>query len=382
MNVEEKLLLNACKCFFDKTALSVPDNIDWKRFCTLAQNHNLIGVCHCVFNKNKASVPEDVRAAFLNKFYNLVYLYERQTAAANDIRRCLSDAGIRHIFFKGAVLRELYPVPESRAMSDIDLIVAESDKNAAKKALESVGFNCYAPNGTVREFERGGVKAEVHTRLLTEFGETAFDNVFDYAEFDGFEGRLDNSFHLAYLIAHIAHHFKFYGAGAKLILDLAFVQSRYKIDREAVFCILKSAGLEKFGKIIFTVTYRWFDVGEEYPFDTAAVEEYLMKNGAFGSLADNKSAVVVRRGIENGGDFSPFKAKLRLAFPSYSQMRNIPYIKFIDGRPWLTPWAWCYRFVYNIKNRREFTESTVKNIDKRAGDAARAELAFFEEIGL
>jgi hypothetical protein len=49
--------------------------------------------------------------------------------------------------------------------------------------------------------------------------EEPFCNAFDYAVFDGFEGTFDNNFHFAYLIAHTAHHFKFYGAGIKLILS-------------------------------------------------------------------------------------------------------------------------------------------------------------------
>lgn len=61
----------------------------------------------------------------------------------------------------------------------------------------------------------------MHTKIISEFGDNAFNDAFENSVFDGCKGELNNDYHFAYLIAHIAHHFKFYGAGLKLILDLA-----------------------------------------------------------------------------------------------------------------------------------------------------------------
>lgn len=71
---------------------------------------------------------------------------------------------------------------------------------------------------------------EIHTKLINHYDEEPFCNAFDYAVFDGFEGTFDNNFHFAYLIAHTAHHFKFYGAGIKLIVDLAIMLKNSNID--------------------------------------------------------------------------------------------------------------------------------------------------------
>lgn len=382
MDKEEKLLLNICQCFFDGTPLTVPDDIDWKRFCTLAKNHNLIGICHCVFNSNQQTVPDKIQSVFLDKFYDLIYLCERQTLAIDDIKACFEREQIPFILFKGAVLREIYPVKESRAMGDIDLLVKEQDRDRAKKALGTIGFICHAPNGAVREYKRDNVNLEVHSRLFVEFGDNAFCDAFENASFSGFEGRLDDNYHTAYLIAHIAHHFKFYGAGVKMILDLAFMLKNRKTDADSVLSILRPLNLETFAKEIFSVTFHWFKVGKEYNKSTAKTEEYLLKCGAFGSLNQNTGAVIARRDMEQGKSSTPFATRLRLAFPSYSRMKNIPYIKFIEGRPWLTPYAWCYRFIYNFKNRKEFTKNTLKSIDDTSSRIADEELKYFEEIGL
>lgn len=382
MDKEEKLLLNICQCYFDGTAPNISDDIDWKRFCTLAKNHNLIGICHCVFNSNQQTVPDKIQSVFLDKFYDLIYLCERQTLAIDDIKACFEREQIPFILFKGAVLRDIYPVKESRAMGDIDLLVKEQDRDRAKKALGTIGFICHAPNGAVREYKRDNVNLEVHSRLFVEFGENAFCDAFENASFRGFEGRLDDNYHTAYLIAHIAHHFKFYGAGVKMILDLAFMLKNCKTDADSVLSILRPLNLDTFAKEIFSVTFHWFKVGKEYNKSTAKTEEYLLKCGAFGSLNQNTGAVIARRDMEQGKSSTPFATRLRLAFPSYSRMKNIPYIKFIEGRPWLTPYAWCYRFIYNFKNRKEFTKNTLKSIDDTSSRIADEELKYFEEIGL
>ena len=64
-------------------------------------------------------------------------------------------------------------------------------------------------------------------------------------------------------------------------------------------------------------------------------------------------------------------------------MKEIPYIKFIEDRPYLTPLAWAYRLFYNIKNRKDFMKTAVSEL---GSDNARAQAAdeydYFKEIGL
>ena len=134
---------------------------------------------------------------------------------------------------------------------------------------------------------------------------------------------------------------------------------------------------------MLTVTYRFFGVGKDYGMDTADVEEYLLKNGAFGNAKENKGVTLARRELEQGKKYSPFMTKLRLVFPPYSKLKEIDYIKFIDGRPWLILYAWVYRIIYNFKNRKEFTKKAVNSLDDEKTKAlAEKELEFLKEIGL
>lgn len=48
-------------------------------------------------------------------------------------------------------------------MGDIDILIKERHREAARVALKKAGFDCDASNGAVREFSRSGVRLEVHT---------------------------------------------------------------------------------------------------------------------------------------------------------------------------------------------------------------------------
>lgn len=389
MDKEEKYLVEICNAFLhNNKKLSEPEkNIELQKLLKLAVHHNLIAVCQCVLHDKKSDNSE--YSAFLNclrdGFLDSYYLFNLQSECLNDLKKIFEKNKIRHIFFKGSVIREYYPIPEARVMGDIDVLIKPEDRNNVKKILEDAGFKCTAQNGPVFDYSRENVLVEVHTKIINEFGENAFSDAFERACFEdgNYTGTLDDNYHFAYLIAHIAHHFRFYGAGIRFVLDLAVFQTNRKIDMNNVFTILKNVNLDYFAKVILSVCYEWFGIGQKYIDDTQKTQEYLCRCGTFGSLQTNKGAVIVRRELEEGKSFSSFKSRLHLAFPSYSKLKDIPYIKFIDGKPWLTPYAWCYRFYFNLKNRKEFMKKTVNQLgDEETQSLAKEELAYFKEIGL
>ena len=385
MNREEKFLIEICRAYLNKGDVEFDRDINWKELFKLAKHHNLLGICYCVLNnsKHKELIPGIFIKSVEEKFFDYVYIFELQKKCLIEVEDLLTASQTRHILFKGAVLRNLYPVPESRAMGDIDLLIPRNDRDKVKAVLTGAGFDCTEQNGPVYNYRKDGVLLEVHTDIISEFGADAFSDAFENATFDGCTGYLDDSYHLAYLIAHTAHHFKFYGAGIRHILDLAVLQMERQIELDKVLGLLKKINLDTFGKVILSVCREWFGVGEKFTDNIDSTCLYLCRCGVFGSLQENKGAIVSRKEMEKDENMSPFMIKLRLAFPPYEKLKNINYIKFIDGRPWLTPYAWCYRFFYNLKNRRSFMTNTVSEIgDEKTKKLAQKELDYFKEIGL
>lgn len=395
MKNEEKILLELCKSFFDNTKPIIKNKIeiDDKQFFKFIEEHNLVGVCHCAIHsaENENPFSDQLKKAMQKCFVDYIFRYECQNVALNEINELFEKEQIRYVLFKGACLRELYPIPEARAMGDIDLLIDINDRNRVKSLMAKNGYICADKSDNVYTYKKANAEIEVHTEIITEFGRECFSNAFDNAHFEGMKGELEDNYHFAYLIAHTANHLKYTGAGVRFILDLAIMQREKNINMDKVFSILESINLVTFAKVILSICYEWFGVGQAYTTNTDRVKEYLLEDGVFGSLKDDIRATLSRlvqlktldEGKVNEKNSSSIKLKLKLAFPSYETMRKSSYINFIDGRPYLLPVAWVYRIGYNLKNSPKHMKQTIKNIDDEKTIAlVKEEQEFFEEIGL
>ena len=390
MTKEKEYLVKLCGDFLNNNKPTLDESIDYSMLFEFSNAHNLSAVVFSVLKNapNKSIIDESIYKKFEDDFYNAVFRYSLQGSVIEEISALFEKNEIKHIFFKGAQIRDYYPVCEARVMGDVDVLISPENRDRAKAILCENGYALVNSNGPVYDYSKNGVTVEVHTKIISgkvgsSNAETCFLDAIDNADFEGYCGKLGNSYHFAYLLTHIAHHFWFYGAGIKLILDLAAFLRSEKVDLNAVLEKMKEIGLEDFAKVVLSVCKKWFDEGGDFGADIKTTEEFLVSFGAFGNLNRNKAAVVERKELEEGKETSKFKTKLRLAFPPYEKLKNIPYISFIEGRPYLIGAAWAYRFYYNFKNRRAFVKKATHSIgSEQTKDLAKKELDYFEEIGL
>lgn len=387
---EELYLIKICSAYLDRLAMHLEESVDYSRLFSVSREHNLLAIVYSVIKTadNKDIIPNNIYKKFEDAFYETIIRYDAQSAVKEMLDRILCENEIKHIFFKGSVIREYYPVPEVRAMGDIDILIEPEKRDTVRSLLISNGFEVKNANGPVYDYVKDGVLIEMHTNLVNgkvgnSCAEKYFKDAMSKAEYDGYNGCFDADYHFAYLITHIAHHFWFYGAGIKLILDLAVMQKHFDINFRVVMAHMQKLGLEQFAKVILTVCRKWFGVGVDYGADTQVTEKFITYFGAFGNSKRNNASVVQRKELEEGKHTSPLATRLRLLFPSYNKIKDIPYIKFINGRPYLLPLAWVYRMVYNIRYRRTFVMEVNSSIGSDITNTlAQKELAYFEEIGL
>ena len=388
MTKEQEFMLCCLRAYFEGKKNNTEVDIDPKAFYEFCNAHNLAPIVFSTVKDNVA-LRNDKNAfeAFKTAFYDAIVNYDMQKAVIDELGELLTANKVDHIFFKGSQLKEYFPVPELRLMSDIDVLIRLADREKVKTLFTANGFELTEDNGPVYNYHKGDVLVECHTKIVSgkvgnADAENYFENAVNHAKFDGFCGELEPEYNLLYLLTHIAHHFWFYGAGVKMILDLAVFIKHFSPDIDSVVNKADELNLKLFSQIIFSICYDWFGVGKKYDVKTDDTKEFLLGFGAFGNINRNKAAVVRRKAIEDGHN-SGFMTKLALLFPSYKKMKNIPYIKFIDGRPYLLPFCWIYRIIYNFKNKKGFVKEATSDL---ASDETRAEaqkeFEYFEEIGL
>lgn len=179
------------------------------------------------------------------------------TEEKEKVDRALSEAGIRFLYLKGSVLKNLWGDPSFRYMGDADFYFAGDDA-ALRTALESVGYT--AKTFSSRDFSHHFVfykdpwfTIEPHYELFDSDDPFAgkLTDLFDRATPDpALPGRFDISEEDLYLhcLLHARKHIVHGGIGVRSFLDFVFLLRAYPdlTERARVRAFVTDGGLNAF----------------------------------------------------------------------------------------------------------------------------------------
>lgn len=366
MNPTETLLLTLLDCAIHEK--QPPEGCargaDWQALADLARSHHiealLLDAALAVPGENAPAreLIDQWQAAAMNTMMSQGAL----AIQASMLTQTLDEAGVKAVMLKGMALKALYPQPDLRTMSDLDLLVAPVQQEAAHAAMETAGY-------TVVEREPGvdvmrapeGLRVELHSQLFDKT-EEGFLSKLDEAVLFPIESAVREEVycgeawvfppqeHLAFLLLHMAKHLITTGFGLRQLADyLLFIEKRgSEIDFTALRAQMRALSLEGMMDALTDVCRRYLSLPDgpwsvKVPRETT--EELLgdiLDAGVFGksSKERTRSAAVVYRSFEAAdGD----KGRLRRAlFPSARTLKA-PYL-YARRHPWLLPVAWAHRF--------------------------------------
>ena len=275
-----------------------------------------------------------------------------QVFAAKEISTNFEKNGIRHQVLKGAIMKNLYPSPEMREMSDIDLVVYDESLDKAAKLMEDMG---YKNHGLVKHhmiFSKGNeLCVEVHWCL---FDANADKKQYVYFK-DNFKARLKEGakytyeFSLedfyVYMISHMSKHFFETGCGIRNLVDIYVYIQKYNeaLDWEYLKQELKTCGILDFEKNMRQLAFIWLEDKEcESFFDH--LFEYMVDSGIYGK---SENGIWSQLAKETSNDNT--NARWRFYFPSISFMKEKYH--WLEKAPFLLPTAWVIRGVTGIFNK-------------------------------
>ena len=136
-------------------------------------------------------------------------------------------------------------------------------------------------------------------------------------------------------------------------LDWAFLEAE-----------LERLKLLEFTRTCFALCRRWFGVDMPLgsgPLEKAFFEEAtdkVFRDGTFGLHNEQNEAAHSAKELSRA-EAPYWQTALALTwrklFPPYRDMQLVPWYHFVDGRPWLLPAAWVYRWFYTA--RHKFSQS-------------------------
>ena len=290
----------------------------------LAKEHDVLPIvaealeAYSLPDEYSAIVEKIARHKFV-AVHRVTSILSEQTA----VSQLFSEAGIRFILLKGAVIRNYYPEVWMRTSSDIDILLHKEDVEGAMELLKNkleYTFYTRSPHD-VSLFAPSGVHVELHFKLIEDarLPESAelLANAWEYAEpsrENGLEYIFNDEMYYFYHIAHMSKHFHNGGCGLRSFIDLWLMDNRMPCVADKRRKLLEKGGLDSFAKAVSALASVWLS-GTEHTDITRRIEEFILPAGVYGNI-DN---MVAAGGAKKGGKFAYIMSRL---FLPYEDLKN------------------------------------------------------------
>ena len=308
-----------------KTDLGALDDGTAERLLSLAEKHDLsFLVADGLLKSGSVDKGSPVFEQINNEIYKTIRRTEQFNHTIKTIKSIFSDAKIKFVPLKGAVIRGYYPNELMRTSCDIDILVPQEDFDRAIKLLGKNGFkklNIKKHHDVSLYY--GITHIELHFSLFERVQDIdtlllkAWDYMTPVSEYEYAETREYFMFHH---IAHMKYHFIGGGCGIKPFLDLFVLRQHNFYNEEKLYELLDITELRRFYDTVVKVTAVWFE-GQPSDGLTKKIEDYILNGGVFGTLENKMAMQSYFRG-------SRAKNLWRSAFPKYELMcGSYPVVK-------------------------------------------------------
>ncbi len=341
----------------------LPEKVDYNKLYSIAKVQRIDGILGFVLSNYNLINDQIIAQQFLNSYISSITVNTNMTHRFEKLAQHLTQNDIDVTVFKGYSVRKLYPVPELRSFSDVDILIKECDRKKAHSLMIDLGFDCVVDYGSVYNYKKGIEYYEFHTSLIstdildsesiTGYLNEAFEHS---SKIDLGICEFDDEFHLIYLISHIAKHIHCGGAGIRMYLDIAlFVKNKKDFDYIHFLKTAEKLGIDKFSCTVINAACSWFSINiplyvkNKHHVDTKTLEalySFTIDKGIFGNAMESSGEATVQLMKKKGSKHPKFDALLFIAFPPLKTMKLKH--KYLDKAPFLLPFAWLQRAFSNI----------------------------------
>ena len=374
------------------------DNVDWNELINLSRKHKIEGLIYSALNKAELleNIDEDKVKDLKKEVFFTGVTQISNMSKLEKVFNEFSKENVPVIVLKGLVVREYYPQPEQRSMSDADIFVKAKDINKSKKILIDLGYTEIDTEAShhIKYIKSGYPMIELHWHVMKRDG---FSDELDLFEDDIWDrtievkvkgakvlslGYEDLALHLC---MHMAAHLAASGFGVRQIADLVLLVEKkgHLIDWTLFINKAEEFGFKKFIIIMFKICNILFsmDIPKEmavYKIDDEEMFESLISTifdgGVYGKkdMASNFANQVAfnYKGKDSNATIGAIRRYFRFIFPSIETMSDkYSYARKIRI---LTPIAWIhhlfsgiFRKEYNFTDKIRFlTKGAKESVEK------------------
>lgn len=332
---------------------TVCQTIDWEAVYTLSKMNEVSAL---VYHQCKSFMPKEnpLKGAYAHYLFD----YAQRKRVIEEFKKTM--APFDFVFFKGAVLAELYPMPAFRSMGDVDVLIHQNDRDRVDTVLTTAGFQLKyrEPHALgTWHYEKNGILFEVHVQIVHEKMEgdlcyPYFCDIWNHIE----NGYIEPEAHLLFLLVHMKEHMMEKGIGFRQFLDVAVMEKQKVINWKNIAEDAKKIGCSKLLENVLAFNMEWFGIPSPIvvmPLDNAffmAATEKIFADGVFGYNNEDNVAGSAAIAVQRYGWMGRILLVWKGFFQPYRNMILIPEMQFLVGKKYLLPFAWVYRVILRRKD--------------------------------
>ena len=311
----------------------------------------------------------------------------RESLQQRELDAILARFEAEHISvlpLKGCVIKQLYPKPEMRYMSDTDLLFDPAQAASVRAALEELGYTTdrFAQGYTDLYSSPTQMNYELHRSLQNEgFNENScrfLDGLLSCARPKAgctYVLELPKEEHYAYLLCHFVKHLLNGGIGVRQVMDIYVCRHGWAFDEERLAALLRELELTDFASTLERLADHWFSSGA----GDAVTDElgaYILGSGTFGT--DERR--VADRMLKEQKKPNRARYVLRRVFPPFELMSF--YFPRLKKRPFLLPFYWLLRIFRGIFCRKRKLSNEMDTVLRTTNETLKERAAFYRRCGL
>ena len=343
---------------YKKPLPKIPEGFEWKQFLGLVNKNSFTSFIYDEIQKVEG-FPTQLFQPMKEQRQTEVWLCMMQKHYAEQLLNRFEAEGIRALPLKGLILRELFPHPHMRVMSDMDILIGIEKLQQSRQIMKELGFAVYRYDEHHDIYNRDQlISVELHKLLIVGEMEDYFQIGFERAkikEGTNYIYELSKEDFYIHMIGHMAYHFANGGIGIRLVLDVRVYMDHYKesLDWDYIETELQTAGLHTFAKQVEKLADVWF-LGETSNELIDELGEYIANSGYLGVEEHRDILEVVKQTGDGSGKKAKRRAVVEAIFPDYKTMTFLyPILKKV---PILLPVMWLVRMVKVLCKRRKNVE--------------------------
>jgi len=347
-----------------------PENLDWATLYKLSTKHCVANMVTYSLSKlsHDSKPPHEILVQFQNDCKKGMAKEATQHITVEQVLKTFEENHIACMPLKGYLIKYLYPQPDMRMMSDVDILFRHEQTEQVKKLLLGLGFTVEHEGGNHDVYyKKPFMNIEMHRRLIAENSPYSdyLKQVWGRARLktDGqYIYELSQEDFFIFIMMHLTKHYAKAGTGIRSIMDIWVYNNRYRseMDWNYIQAELEKVQLWEFTQNICGLGEVWFgEIQSNELYDE--MSEYIFSSGVYGT---KKHSLVSAMNTSASKKRSIRAAKqlyrLKLFFPGLTAMKTT--YPFLSVLPFLLPLCWVLRGVKSLLFKRAHTFQMIHQV--------------------